>query len=195
MPAHTTSERFLHTAKLLQDCADLFAEPVHGAAEVILQALMADGKLLVAGNGACASLANTMSAYMMTQLDCERMGLAAIALCNNAALLSSLARQQHADDLFAQQIHALGKPHDVLCVLSTDGQCTNLQAAIQAAHERDIRVLALTGADGGALAGMLSDHDILLNVPSAQASEVIEVHLATIHALSWEIDQLLLGGL
>lgn len=190
----TTRQHFSDSAQLLNECADLLAEPVAHAAQGILMTLMSDGKLMIAGNDTYASIANTMAAYMVAHLQKERMALAAISLCNNPAVLSILTNSRP-DDLFARQIHALGKQHDMLCILSADGQCSNLCQAINTAHERDMHVLAITGGSGGEIAALLRDDDYWLNVPGDDLLRVLEAHQVTIHALCAQIDQLLLGGL
>ena len=86
------------------------------------------------------------------------MALAILSCCNNPAVLSSLTNSIP-DDLFARQIHALGKQHDMLCVISTDGQCTNLCQAIKTSHERDMPVLAITGGSGREIVALLRDDD------------------------------------
>ncbi|WP_239326246.1 D-sedoheptulose-7-phosphate isomerase [Snodgrassella gandavensis] len=187
-------QHFADSAQLLNECADLLAEPIAEVAQGILMALMSDGKLLIAGNGAYASLANTLAAYMVTRLQQERMALAALSLCNNPSVLSALTNSEP-NNLFAKQIHALGKQHDMLCVLSADGQSINLVNAIKTAHERDMRVLAITGGSGGEVASLLRDDDLWLNVPGDHPLRVLEAHQVTIHALCAQIDHLLLGGL
>lgn len=187
-------QHFSDSAQLLHECADLLAEPLANAAQGILMALMSDGKLMIAGNGIYASMANVMAAYLVTRLQQDRMALAALSLCNNPAVISSL-NNSSSDDLFARQIHALGKQHDMLCVISTDGQCRNLCQAIKTAHERDMPVLAITGGSGGEIAALLRDEDFWLNIPGDDALRVMEAQQVTIHALCAQIDQLLLGGL
>lgn len=187
-------QHFVDSAQLLNECADLLAEPIAEVAQGILMALMSDGKLLIAGNGAYAALANTLAAYMVTRLQQDRMALAALSLCTNPSVISTLTDSEP-KDVFAKQIHALGKQHDMLCVLSADGQSLNLVSAIKTAHERDMRVLAITGGSGGEVAALLHDDDLWLNVPGDHPLRVLEAHQVTIHALCAQIDQLLLGGL
>ena len=122
------------------------------------------------------------------------MALAILSWCNNPAVLSSLTNSL-LDSLFTHQLPALGQKHDMLCVISTDGQCTNLCQAIKTAHERDMPVLAITGGSGGEIAALLRDDDFWLNIPGDDALRVLEAQQVTIHALCAQIDQLLLGGL
>lgn len=189
------TRHFHDISTLLQECSVILADAIAEVAQSVLLALMSDGKLLIAGDGALASLANTFSAYMVTQLQAERMGLAAVSLNGNASVIGQLMTREQTEQLFARQVHALGKPHDVLCVLSADGDSSQLQAAVRAAHERDMQVVALTGGTGGAVAGLLSNQDFLLNIPSTDALQVLEAHTVVVHVLCAQIDQLLLDGL
>lgn len=188
-------QHFIDSAQLLNECTDLLSEPISSVAQGILMALMSDGKLLIAGNGAYAALSDTLAAYMVTRLQQDRMGLAALSLSNNSAVLSTFHNNTFAEQVFAKQIHALGKQHDMLCVLSADGQCINLSHAIKAAHERDMHVIAITGSSGGQIATLLHDDDFWLNVPSDHTLRILEAHQVIIHALCAQIDQFLLDGL
>ena len=105
-----------------------------------------------------------MAAYFVIRLQQDRMALATLSLCNNLAVLSSLTNSLQ-DGLFTHQIHALGKKHDMLCVISTYGQCNNLCQAIKTAHERYMPVLAITGGSDGEIVALLRGDDIWLNIP------------------------------
>jgi D-sedoheptulose 7-phosphate isomerase len=96
--------------------------------------------------------------------------------------------------VFSKQVRALGRPGDVLIGISTSGNSANIITAIEAAHERDMQVIAFTGRDGGKIAAMLKDNDILLNVPHPRTARIQEVHILLIHALCDCIDTMLLEG-
>lgn len=192
--AHTQlRQHFLDSAASLHQCAELLAEPAATVAESLLTALMNDGKLLVCGNGSAASLANSVCLHLTQHLEQERMALAALSLCANPSLLTQMAQNPGAEQLFAKQIHALGKQHDVLWVISTLGNEANLLAAVDAAHERDMPVVAITGGTGGELAARLYENDLLLNIPQQRALRIWEAQTVLLHALCDQIDALLLG--
>ena len=107
-------------------------------------------------------------------------------------MTESISVHQH----FADSAQLLNECADLLAEpISADGQNINLVSAIKTAHERDMRVLAITGGSGGEVAGLLRDDDLWLNVPGDHPLRVLEAHQVTIHALCAQIDQLLLGGI
>ena len=98
-----------------------------------------------------------------------------------------------ADQQIARQVRALGQAGDVLLALSVTGNDTNVLAAAEAAHERDMTVVVLTGRTGGKLATVLRETDVLISVPHDRAARVREVHALVLHCLSDGVDTQLLG--
>jgi D-sedoheptulose 7-phosphate isomerase len=123
----------------------------------------------------------------------ERPGLAAIALSADNSTLTSIANDSNFSQVFAKQIHALGHPGDMLLVMSTSGNSQNVLDAIVAAHDRGMRVVAMSGGDGGSLMELLADDDIHIGVPHEMTARVQEMYLLVLHCLCDSIDCLLLG--
>ena len=184
---------FNDSARLKLDVAELLAPAVASAAELILQCILRDGKVLSCGNGGSAADAQHFSSKMMSRFELERPGLPAIALTTDTSTLTSIANALAFDQVFARQISALGLPGDVLLAISTSGDSPNIVAAAEAARGRDMAVIALTGNDGGKLAEQLSDRDVLICVPADSAARIQEIHLLTIHCLCDAVDSALLG--
>ena len=82
----------------------------------------------------------------------------------------------------------MGNKGDVLLAISTSGNSRNVIKAIEAAVSRDMPIIALTGKDGGDIAGLLSDNDVEIRVPSSRTARIQEVHLVAIHCLCDIID-------
>jgi D-sedoheptulose 7-phosphate isomerase len=160
----------------------------------MLQCLMNDGKILACGNGGSAADAQHFAAEMTGRFEKERMELAAVALTTDTSALTAIGNDYGFDHVFSKQVRALGRPGDVLIGISTSGNSANIITAIEAAHERDMQVIAFTGRDGGKIAAMLKDNDILLNVPHPRTARIQEVHILLIHALCDCIDTMLLEG-
>ncbi|MDK4537287.1 SIS domain-containing protein, partial [Kingella kingae] len=99
------------------------------------------------------------------------------------------------DHIFSKQVRALGRAGDVLIGISTSGNSGNVIEAIKAAHERDMKVVAFTGRDGGKIAAMLKDGDVLLNVPYPRTARIQEVHILLVHAICDSIDTMLMDGM
>jgi len=130
---------------------------------------------------------------MLNRFERERPGLPAIALTTDSSTLTSIANDYHYSEVFARQVRALGNRGDVLLAISTSGNSENVVRAVVAAQERGLRVVALTGRDGGALACALKEQDVEIRVPSQSTARIQEVHLLAIHCLCDLIDYHLLG--
>jgi D-sedoheptulose 7-phosphate isomerase len=167
--------------------------PIVAAAELIVARLINGGKVLACGNGGSAADAQHFSSEMVNRFERERPGLPAIALTTDSSTLTSIANDYRFDRVFARQIHALGQPGDLLLAISTSGSSPNVIRAVQAAHEKDMFVTALSGRDGGELAARLSEGDVEIRVPAESTARIQEVHLLVIHCLCDLIDQQLLG--
>jgi D-sedoheptulose 7-phosphate isomerase len=131
---------------------------------------------------------------LINRFEMERPGLPAIALTADSATITSIANDYDYKLIFARQVRALGAPGDVLLAITTSGNSPNVLAATDAAHDRDMPVLALSGKDGGLLPQHLQSTDIELRVPSVSTARIQEVHLLIIHCLCELIDARLFGS-
>ncbi|CAK0752425.1 DnaA initiator-associating factor for replication initiation [Gammaproteobacteria bacterium] len=172
---------------------ELLVEPIARAAELLMRSLLEERKVLACGNGGAAAQAQHLCAQMVNRFEVERPGLAAIALTVNTSVLTSIANDHTYNEVFARQVRALGQPGDVLVVISCSGLSQNVVNAIYAAHERDLRVVALTARDGGTVTTILDDTDVEVRVPADSTARIQEVHLLVIHCLCDLIDRQLLG--
>lgn len=177
-----------------QQAVDILSEATSEAALMLFSALSEDGKILICGNGGSAGDAQHFAAEMTGRFERERMELAAIALTTDTSALTAIGNDYGFEQIFSKQVRALGRSGDVLVGISTSGNSTNVIEAIHAAHERDMKVVALTGKNGGKIAGILKDGDILLNVPHQRTARIQEIHILLIHALCDCIDTMLIEG-
>jgi D-sedoheptulose 7-phosphate isomerase len=188
------NQNFSDSAHLKLQMMDLLAVPLAAAAERMVQCLMSEGKILSCGNGGSAADAQHFSAEMLNRFEMERPGLAAMALTTDASTLTSIANDYSFDQVFSKQVRALGQPNDLLLAISTSGSSRNVVQAVEAAHEREMGVIALTGRSGGQLSEILGAGDVHICVPSESTARTQEVHLLCIHCLCDAIDCLLLGA-
>lgn len=163
------------------------------ASELMVQSLLAGNKILSCGNGGSACDALHFSSEMINRFERERPSLPAIALTADTAILTSIANDYDYDEVFAKQIRALGMTNDILLAISTSGNSQNILNAITAAHDRGLKIVALTGREGGALASQLYPDDIEIRVPSQSTARIQETHLLVIHCLCDIIDSRLFG--
>ena len=188
------SQHFTDSAQTKLDAIEMLAAPIAEAAELMVDCLVGDGKILACGNGGSAADAQHFAAELIGRFEMERQGLAAIALTTDSSILTSVANDYGYPLVFDRQVRALGQSGDVLLAISTSGNSGNVIEAIRAAHEADMRVVALTGRGGGQIGEMLGDDDIHLCVPADRTARIQETHLLVIHCLCDGIDALLLGN-
>ena len=186
-------DNFNESIKLKTDSIDTLASPIIVAAETMVSCLLGEHKILSCGNGGSAAEAQHFSAKMLNRFEMERPGLPAVALTTDVATLTSIANDYQYADIFAKQIRALGQPGDVLLALTTSGESHDVIHAIDAAHERDMSVIALTGREGGQIPELLRETDTELRVPSWKTARIQEIHILIIHVLCDIIDFHLLG--
>ena len=186
-------EHFRESIALKQASASL-APAIVGAGRALTECLLNDGKILSCGNGGSAADAQHFSGEMLGRFEMERPGLPAVALTTDSSALTAIANDFQYADIFAKQVRALGQAGDVLLAISTSGNSANVLRAVNTAHERSLRVVALTGRDGGTIAQALNADDIELRVPAQRTARIQEVHILIIHALCDLVDAQLLGG-
>jgi len=191
--AEHVQQSFADSAQTILAAAEPLSGAIAQAAERMVQALLNDGKILACGNGGSATDAHLFASTMINRFERERPGLAAISLTSATATLTSIANDYDYGMVFARQVSALGGPGDVLLAISTSGYSGNVLEAVRVAHEKEMSVVALTGRDGGDLAEILYDEDVLICVPASTTARIREVHLLAIHCLCGSIDNLLLG--
>lgn len=173
--------------------ADMLPEAIARAAEVMSQALLDGHKILSCGNGGSAGDAQHFSSEMLNRFERERPGLPAVALSTDTSTLTSIANDYSYNEIFSKQVRALGQPGDVLLAISTSGNSRNVINAMEAALSRDMLIVALTGRDGGQMAGLIGPNDVEIRVPANSTARIQEVHLLVIHCLCDLIDQRLFG--
>jgi D-sedoheptulose 7-phosphate isomerase len=184
-------QQFFESADLKYQSADQLARPIAEAAQAIVGCLTAGGKVLCCGNGGSASHAQHVASLLVGHFERERPGLAALALGAEATHYGGCVADPAL--IFAKQVQALGQPGDVLLALSASGSNAAVLAAVQAAHDKDMTVIALTGKGGGKLKDLLVETDVHIAVPHERQARVQEVHLLALHCLCDAVDTQLLG--
>ncbi len=184
---------FAQSIEIKQISATVLAQPLVNAARLIIDTLLADHKILSCGNGGSAGDAQHFSSEMLNRFERERPGLPAIALTTDSSTLTSIANDYSYDQVFSKQVRALGQPGDLLLGISTSGNSANVNQAILAAHDRNMKIIALSGRDGGPMVELLADEDVELRVPAESTARIQEVHILLIHCLCDLTDRFLLG--
>ena len=184
---------FLESIQIKTESLDKLAPIIAEAARAMANSLLNNHKILACGNGGSAADAQHFSAEMLNRFEMERPGLPAIAITTDSSTLTSIANDYQYADIYSKQIRALGQKDDVLLAISTSGESHNVIHAIDAAHDMNMLVIALTGKDGGEIRGMLNNNDFEICVPTKSTARIQEVHIMIIHSLCDLIDLQLLG--
>ncbi|HEY9280988.1 MAG TPA: phosphoheptose isomerase [Eoetvoesiella sp.] len=173
--------------------AQTLAAPLSSAVDLLFSTLANNGKILACGNGGSAADAQHFIAELVGRFERDRLPLAGIALNTDTSILTAVGNDYGFDAIFERQVTALGQPGDVLVAISTSGNSTNVLRSIEAAHDREMSVIAVTGKGGGKTAELLYETDIHLCVPHDRTMRIQEVHILLLHAMCDGIDALLLG--
>ena len=185
---------FQESADLKLKSAAALSSPISQAVELMFSALSNGNKILACGNGGSAADCQHFAAELVGRFERERFPLPAIALTTDTSIMTAVGNDYSFREIFSKQVQAFGQAGDILLAISTSGNSANVLAAVEAALEREMRVVALTGKDGGALAKLLTDADVHINVPHSRTARIQEVHLVAIHCICDGIDVALFGG-
>jgi D-inositol-3-phosphate glycosyltransferase len=178
---------FAALADALHVSAQVLPDALVSAAEVIGSALERGNKVMICGNGGSAAESQHFAAELVGRFRrADRAPLAAVSLAADTSVLTAWSNDASYDDVFARQVHALGRRGDVLVGISTSGNSPNVVRAFEAARQQGIACVGLLGGDGG-LARKLSDLPVV--VPVADGQRIQEVQLLVIHQLSELVEE------
>lgn len=184
-------QHFIDSADLKYQSAQGLEAPISAAVQAMLACITGGGKILACGAGVSATQAQMFTALCVGGFERDRPELAALALTSDGGYLGQ--GTQPSVHYLARQVRALGQAGDVLLVLTVSGNEAALLEALDAAHERDMMAVALTGNTGGNLATRMREMDVLVCVPHERAARVRETHALVLHCLCDGIDTQLLG--
>ncbi len=182
-----------NSIELFAECNELLTPQYINAAKIITDCLFNEKKVLSCGNNSSGNLAEIFTNYLVNRFEIDRPGLPSISLNSNASLMSSIAIDFQFADIFAKQIRALGQEGDVMFIITTSAESHNIIHAVDAAHDRNMSLIVLSGCDGGQIADLLREQDIEIRVPSWDTKRITETHLLSIHCICDLIDHYLLG--
>ena len=182
-------QHFIDSADLKYQSGPVLSKPISQAMQALLACVTSGGKILACGAGVSGLLA----AQFVGRFERDRPELAAIALPGDTTDPSADTADAVDADRFARQVRALGQAGDVLLALSASGKSAAVLAAVEAAHARDMTVVALIGANGGSVGRALRETDVQVSVPHERALRIHEIHLLALHCLCDGVDAQLLG--
>jgi len=185
--------QFAEHMEATAQAAGELSNAIAGAAELLVEVLLGDGKLLAVGNGTANVLAQYFCTCLANRLDHERPALPAINLGADATTYAAICRDNRFNDTFSRQVRALGKDNDILLAFVDEGHKANLIQAIQAAHDRGMRVMVISASERTDITSLLSPEDFELALNNVPAKRALEVMLVISNTICGLIDRLLFG--
>ena len=178
LEAQTVLSAFLSDQQNLQNIED--------AASLLAESFKNEGKVLACGNGGSHCDAMHFAEELTGRYREHRPSYPAIAI-SDASHISCVGNDYGFEYIFARYLEGVGRSSDVLFCLSTSGNSGNILKAIDVAKSKGIKVIALTGKDGGKMAGLA---DVEIRVPHfGFADRIQEVHIKIIHILIYLIEK------
>lgn len=185
----TLHEHLAAISMLVEDQGELITDAAH----VMVETLVSDHRVFCCGNGGSHANAQSFVSKLMNKFQHERPTLPGIVLSSDTVSFSSLSSDGQLADVFARPFTALAQPGDVLVVLTASASIANITQVVRAAHDRDCRVIAITGQDGGEVMHMVREQDVLIRLPTQNTPLVHELQLFVLHSLCDLVDQSLFG--
>jgi D-sedoheptulose 7-phosphate isomerase len=182
-----------NTQKIMADMLDdsSLLSRVEDAANACIRCVRAGGKVLLAGNGGSAADAQHIAGEFVSRFAFDRPGMAAVALTTDTSILTAIGNDYGYEQIFARQIHAIGRSGDVFIGYSTSGKSPNVLEAFRIAREVGLICIGFTGNRGG---GMRELCHHLLEVPSAETPKIQEGHLVLGHVLCGLVEHEIFGN-
>lgn len=184
-------ENFTESIQTKIAAAEALPEYIEKAALMMVHSLLSGHKIIACGNGGNAALAQIFASHLLNKFETERPSLPAISITPDSTLISAIATDTSFDEIYAKQVRALAQAGDILLAISHGGNSRNVIKAVEAAVSRDMKIVALTGGDGGEIAGLLSETDVEIRTPSPKGCRIEEMHLFVLNCISDLIDQTL----
>ena len=188
------SDNFQTTIETIAMSVDNLAQPIEQGSQLMAQALLQDRKIVACGNGVDAALAQLFASNLLSRFEHERPALPALALGGDGTVISAITQSSGSNDIFSRPLRALGQPGDVLLCISSSGGANNLLRAVQAAHERNMGVIALSNTNDTELSTLMRAEDVELRIEAPRQPRVVEMHTMAIHCFCELIDQSLFGS-
>jgi len=183
------NEHFTNSIQTKINTADMLTGKISYAAEILIACFLDGKKILTCGNGGSCGDAQHFSSELLNRYSQERPALPAIALTADTPTITAIANDYSYQEVFSKQIEALGQAGDVLFAITTSGNSINILNAVQVAHSKGMKIIALTGKSGGDLVGVLNpNNDCEIRVPSDVTAYIQESHITIIHCLCELID-------
>lgn len=192
--ASEINQRFASHMEHTAQAASQTSDDIASAANALVATLLADGKIIACGNGNANILAQYFCTLLLNRFEQDRPALPAINLGADGTTYSAICRDNRFNDTFSRQIRAIGKAEDLLVVVVDDGHKANLLQAVQAAHDREMRVIVLSAQEKTDITSLLQPEDYEIALHNLEPNTAAPVMMVIINTLCALIDGQLFGA-
>ena len=187
------ADNFQNTLDTVVMSVDPLAEGIERGGQLMAEALLADRKIIVCGNGVDAALAQLFTCNLLNRFDDDRPALPGLTLGANNATVTAIAHSIGISEIFSRELRALGQAGDILLCINSATSTDNLLRAVQAAQERNMGIVILSNARDSEIGTLMRPEDIELRVDATKQARIVEVHTMVIHHFCELIDHNLFG--
>ena len=187
------ADNFQRTIDTIAMSVDPLAEVIERGGQLMAEALLADRKIIVCGNGVDAALAQLFTCNLLNRFDEDRPALPALTLGTDSASVTAIAQSIGISEIFSRQLRALGQAGDVLLCINSSIGTDNLLRAVQTAQERNMGVVMMSNAGDSEIGTLMRPEDVELRVDATQPARIVEIHTMVIHHFCELLDHNLFG--
>ena len=180
---------FIENQNINLTSIDEILPSIESATDCLINMIKNSGKLMSCGNGGSSGDAQHITSEFVNRFEIERKEMPAISLNSDTATMTSIGNDYGYEYIFSKQINAIGSEKDILMVFTTSGNSKNILEAINTAKKKNIKVLLVTGGDGGKAQSLIGSDDISIIIPSDRTSRIQEMTLIVIHSICECIDK------
>ena len=187
------ADNFQRTIDTIVMSVDPLAEVIERGGQLMAEALLADRKIIVCGNGVDAALAQLFTCNLLNRFDEDRPALPALTLGADSASVTAIAQSIGISEIFSRQLRALGQAGDVLLCINSSTGTDNLLRAVQIAQERNMGIVMMSNTGDSEIGSLMRPDDVELRVDATQPARIVEIHTMVIHHFCELIDHNLFG--
>lgn len=188
------SENFQNTIETIAVSVDSMAGPIESASQLMVGALLEDHKIIACGNGVDGALAQLFTCNLLSRFEHDRPALPALTLGSDGSNVTAIAQAGGLIDVYSRQLRALGQQGDVLLSINSSDEASNILRTVQAAHDRNMKVVALSNNADSELSSLLGPDDVELRISNPRRPRIVELHTMVIHCLCELIEHNLFGS-
>ena len=187
------ADNFQRTIDTIVMSVDPLAEVIERGGQLMAEALLADRKIIVCGNGVDAALAQLFTCNLLNRFDHDRPALPALTLGADSASVTAIAQSIGISEIFSRQLRALGQAGDILLCINSSTGTDNLLLAVKTAQERNMGIVMMSNTKDSEIGSLMRPEDAELRVDATQSARIVEIHTMVIHHFCELIDHTLFG--